>query len=275
VLFGAAISKALPLILLTGVLLRRQSSALVPLCLMCVGGYLSLVLQCKDYDYHYAPLVGFTVLLVTLEIESLYKFFVTGRASERVANAKIANVHLIAAVCVALLSFSACALIITKFCRSGLNPQSIAEPLQRPITLLVMKYTNPGEKVAFLDTGASDQQPLDIQIDRVYGTPYFFLFPIPMIEFLEKRTTKPAELAWLRSTYNKVVVQVCQELEQSRPKLIFIQDRDCWPYATNFSFYDHIRGWPRLQTVLDHYESLGQCGSYVAFKLVDSDPAAR
>jgi hypothetical protein len=259
--------------------MRRRFTLLLPFAGWIAASYVIFVVQEKCWRYQLVPLfVGIlccgALVLVALGIQVLLtmrKIFKTAETSSELINARIfyglvcVIIVLTASICVRGGSTTAFALsICQRETKPGQCPSLEKERLRlvsiEEASELLNRFSKPGDKALFLNTGFSPAYPMSTQMDRLPGSRYTHLQLVAFIEYEKRQTHDLKQLAALQNDENKIFAAILTDVEHNRPRMILIKQNIFQGCPDGFSLVDLMEKDHYLSRILNGY------------KLVDSSP---
>ncbi|MGH7489127.1 MAG: hypothetical protein ACREMY_26510, partial [bacterium] len=217
--------------------LKRQCSLTLPLLLWCVSSYAAMLIQLKGWYNHYIPMLAGVCLLVPVAIVCRAAAGQTGSTSWRQALK-------------ALLVFVVCA------APSIAIRQTLSYPKEE--VAAITRNSKPGDKVIVFSPNVPDIYPPLLETGRTNGSRYLWLFPVLMLNYLERPGAAPAAVSQAEQQRQRLSAELKEDLERSGATLVFVPEgrtaKDKSDSMVEFLQHDGL-----LSEIEERYDKIGYC----------------
>lgn len=275
------------MVLPLGFLLRKQHSLIMPISMWILAGWLVNVIQCKGWPYHTLPIAAGIAMLAGIELVVLAKPAVAPLAK------RFKEPDEVDAFCRTLFERSTLVALLLVFSLLFLNvlfnlgnlkhglaltftgaSRQPSPELARELSSLasvdetgkwLSAYTQRGDRVLFLDPGVFPAFPRLVQFDRLPGSRYIFLFPVPMIAYAIEHSGSSARRMELERDKHEFLSELLADTRRFRPKLILLKKKLYSGCPDGFSLKAYLDEDGSLSKMLAGYRKIGESLNFEAF----------
>ncbi len=135
----------------------------------------------------------------------------------------------------------------------------------------VRDLTRPGDAVMVLDTSVGAAYPALIQADRLPGSRYLWLFPIPLLFDPRDKSGETADHPYLAVSASPaeeahVLEELTEDISTRRPSLITMQTTgSCYMCPKGFSIEGYLKARGFVDRSLKDYERRGEAGTQALY----------
>jgi hypothetical protein len=232
------------------------SDLIVPTALAGLAAVFGFVVQRKDWSYQLLPGFGLAVLLIAMLLPSYGGRFVAAAKAARVGRAlpwlRIAT-QIIAS------------LVVIAFVRSGLAHVDGLGPEAR----LIEAFTRPRDRVMVVSTSVGPAYPALLQTDRLPGSRYLFMFPIPMFyhgELAPDSTARYHTLEAAPPAEQRFLGELQEDLARLRPAMVLVDnDRRCQACPPRFDLLEYLEKSGFSERAMRDYRLAQRVGGWAIF----------
>ena len=229
-----AITIALLFILAKKIKLDKQGLFL-PIVVFCLGALLAIVLQGKCILNQTIPLM-YGSLMLGCSVGQNNNFKSTLVASITTLLVFLTPVYLLPGV---------------------ISQNQTWQTMTTKIATFINKESNPGDRISVLSLSLPDSYPALPAAQRQSGNRYFFVFPLLMTDYLEKKNSGKAAAAHWQEESLKFVGDLNSDLKTNKPRLVLIQE-NVIPTAdiSVRKYLEKTSFWPSLNADYDYTSTI-------------------
>jgi hypothetical protein len=258
--------------------LRRTFDLLVPLALWMVAAYLGFVLQAKCWVYQTVPLMAGIFLagamIITANGRQILRWILQKTRYKYILEQSVEDVDqktilgLLIGSCVVALFFvirflpqTAYGLTICQQQQPANRCRSLESELAKIVdrheeAALLQKFSSPGDKVLFLNTGLYPAYPVMTMTNRLPGSRYQDQQIIAFLEYQKRNTNDTASLAKIQERENRVFQEILDDVQAKKPRLILIKQNQYPGCPDGFSLTSCMEAGDFYNQILKGYKSV-------------------
>lgn len=207
ILLSATLSGVIPLVVLSLAvktwLTKKKDLLFMSFLIWATAGVLAVLMQGKCYPNQLLPAIAGSICLWLVEVAEWQ--------AERV-------------VWQIALAIGLPVIVLIPFQSIYFENLSRQVYLNNGIRGVIANETKVGDKVAIFSLALPDSFPLLLEMHRTTCSPYFFLYPVKMLRYLESKASAKAETEFVEEEKRFAISHVCDAIEQQKPVLMLIQD---------------------------------------------------
>ncbi len=230
-----------------GLGLRRKSSLIMPLIVLCLSSNIPYLMQFKGWAYHDQPVFASSLILAFMILS--YVFVYAGKKLSELCS--VPSQFILWAVPIAIGGFLFLdayqdTMAVKKDAQvdlsfigySGSSPRG---DITCPFFDVFKREWSPEDKVIFISNGVNPEYPFLTQINAKPGSRHLHCVILSVLQYIKDSYPGSEKHKKLTDQTERIVGEYLEDIEKNKPKLVFVQIGPVLEYLRPFGFIEKIQ----------------------------------